>query len=163
MQKQLDEARARAANGDALDFVQPIFGFGLMVGLVVNYPAWGWLVPTLLVCLLWYLRVVALRHRRELLAERAGESICTFARSFPRRSVDTWVLRAVWSTFTDPEVALRADDRMWIEGGDVDWEQVASLAGRYLDRPEASQRLDDADTIADVVHLLDALPRRAAA
>ena len=73
----------------------------------------------------------------------------------------------VWNAFHDPELALRADDRLdadlCIECGDVDWELVASFADRSLDSHEASQRLDEADTIADVVHLLDALPRRAAA
>ena len=57
---------------------------------------------------------------------------------------------------------MRADDRLdadlCIECGDVDWELVASFADRSLDSHEASQRLDEADTIADVVHLLDALP-----
>lgn len=163
MQKQLQEAEARTANGDALDIVDPIFGFGLMVVLVVNFPAWGWLLPALLALLILMER----RRHRELIVERAGESICTFARSFPRRSVDTWVIRAVWNAFHVPDLALRADDRLyedlWIECGDVDWELVASFADRLLDSPEASQRLDEADTIADVVHLLDALPRRAAA
>ena len=159
MQKQLEAAEARAANGDALGLVQPIFGFGLMVGLVVNFPAWGWLLPTLLALVILMER----RRRRELSVERAGESICTFARSFPRRSVDTWVIRAVWNAFQGPELALRADDRLWIECGDVDWELVASFADRSLDGPGASERLDGADTIADVVRLLDALPRRAAA
>ncbi|MCU0864937.1 MAG: hypothetical protein MUC36_14195 [Planctomycetes bacterium] len=163
MQKQLEAAEARAAKGDALDFVPQLFAFGLMVGLVVNFPAWGWLLPALLALM----TVMERRRRRELIKERAGESICTFARSFPRLSVDTWVIRAVWNAFHDPKLALRADDSLdtdlCIECGDVDWELVASFADRSLDSPEASQRLDAADTIADVVRLLDALPRRAAA
>jgi hypothetical protein len=40
----------------------------------------------------------AARKAPALAQARQGESICQFARAFPRRDVDAWVIRAVWET-----------------------------------------------------------------
>src|SRR5471032_295887 len=41
------------------------------------------------------------RRLRALAAQRSGESICDFARSFDARAVDTWVIRAVYEALQD--------------------------------------------------------------
>lgn len=54
-------------------------------------------------------------HLRALAAQRQGESICQFARAFPRRQVDTWVLRAVYESlhgYLGGRLPIRADDRL---------------------------------------------------
>lgn len=41
------------------------------------------------------------RHIKRLAEKRRGESICQFARTFPRREVNTWVIRAVYEALHD--------------------------------------------------------------
>src|SRR5688500_8901926 len=74
-------------------------------GLCLLLGAAGWLVlrhPWVLLAVSALLGLSAFadrgrRHGLRLLStQRAGESLCTFARAFPRRERDGWVLRAVW-------------------------------------------------------------------
>jgi hypothetical protein len=52
-------------------------------------------------------------RQRRLASERAGESICTFARSFNCRETDTWIIRAVFEELGEwVSFPPRADDSL---------------------------------------------------
>lgn len=107
------------------------------------------------------------RRRKRLAAERRGESICTFARSFPRHSVDPWVLRAVHEELgrlLGSSLPPRPTDRFGEEYRmlDEDVEDlivgVADRAGRSLDAPEGNPHDARFETVGDVVRFLSAQP-----
>jgi len=118
--------------------------------------------------------VSAKNHKRKLeaLAEmRSGESICEFARAFERRSVDTWVVRAVYEQVQEllrPSYAnfpVRADDRLKddldIEMDDVEMDlapMVAERTGRLLDRTESNPFFGKLSTVADLVRFFSSQP-----
>lgn len=118
--------------------------------------------------------VSAYNHKRKLatLAEtRSGESICEFARGFERRSVDTWVVRAVYEQVQEllrPSYAnfpVRADDHLkddlGIEMDDVEMDLapvVAERTGRSLDHTESNPFFGRLTTAADLVHFFSAQP-----
>ena len=94
-------------------------------------------------------------HLAHLAAQRQGESICQFARAFPRREVDTWV--------------IRADDRLkqdlWLDDDDLDLdllEEMARLSGRSLERVGDNPWFGRVDRARDLVLFLDRQPRLAA-
>lgn len=112
------------------------------------------------------------KRRLEALAEtRSGESICEFARAFERRSVDTWVVRAVYEQVQEllrPSYAdfpVRADDRLkddlGIEMDDVEMDLapvVAERTGRSLDHTESNPFFDKLSTVADLVRFFSSQP-----
>lgn len=102
-----------------------------------------------------------------LAAERRDESICSFARSFPRRSVDPWVLRAMHEELgrlLGSSLPPRPTDRFCEEYRmlDEDVEDlivgVADRAGRSLDKPEENPHYADIGTVGGLVRFLSAQP-----
>ena len=107
-----------------------------------------------------------MRSLAKLAAERPGESICTFARSFDCRVVDTWIIRAVFEAlqpycqFSGGTMPLRASDLL----GDVlqiDHEELDDLAieiakrvGRSMDRFVENPLFGKVNTVADLVFFL---------
>ena len=102
-----------------------------------------------------------------LASEREGESICTFARSFPRRSVDTWILRAVFEEFQPycplgdgATFPLRATDRIFedlaMDGEDIEDIVVAAAdrSGRSLDSYKRNPYYGRVESVVDVVRFL---------
>jgi hypothetical protein len=60
---------------------------------------------------------------RRIARARAGESICGFARAFDCRSIDTWIIRAVYEEFSGPYPVRASDDLkhdLGIVGEDLD-------------------------------------------
>ncbi len=108
------------------------------------------------------------RRRARLAAGRRGESICTFARSFPRRSVDPWVLRAVYEELhraADSSFPPRSMDPLGLDLGICEVEDVEDLivgvadrVGRSLDAPEDNPHYARIETVGDVVRFLSAQP-----
>ena len=106
--------------------------------------------------------------RARLADERRGESICTFVRSFPRRSVDAWVLRAVYEALdraVGSSFAPRSTDPLdfllgFAEDEDVEdlIVEVADRVGRSLDDPERNPHYGRIATVGDVVRFLSAQP-----
>jgi hypothetical protein len=111
-------------------------------------------------------------HLAHLAAQRQGESICQFARAFPRREVDTWVIRAVYESlhgYFDGRLPIRVDDRLkqdlWLDDDDLDLdllEEMARLSGRSLERVEDNPWFGRVDRARDLVLFLDRQPRLAA-
>lgn len=108
-------------------------------------------------------------HLRALAAQRQGESICQFACAFPRRQVDTWVLRAVYESlhgYLGGRLPIRADDRLKqdlrLDDDDLDLDllaEMARLSGRSLERTEDNPWFDRVTSVRDLVLFLDQQPR----
>lgn len=103
-------------------------------------------------------------HRRvqRIAATRSGESICEFARSFERRQVDPWVIRATYEQLvTTCGFPVRADDHLeqnlWIGDEDLDFEviDIAKRSGRSLDRAEVNPLFGKIATVRDLVLFLN--------
>lgn len=144
------------------------------IALVWAYPIG---VP---IVLLFFLAMAPLwaRDRRRLRAmarARAGESICTFARAFPRRAVDPRVVRAVyeevqrWCTIPGEPLPLRATDRfeedLRVDGDTLEdiVSDIAERSRRSPDRPRKNPYYGKVKTVGDLVYFLSHQPRARAA
>lgn len=128
-----------------------------------------------LVAMCFLVSALATRRMRALAAQRAGESICTFARAFDRRAVDPWVIRAtyeelaLWTHFGGGLLPLRASDRfdkeLGIDGEDVDEMalDIARRTGRSLDGAERNPLYGRVVTVGDLVRFVSWQPRHFAA
>jgi hypothetical protein len=156
--------------------VDHAFGAVVCISVVVGLPCFavwrfGWAgaaVVAAVVALLTSGAVAARREAERRRRERAGDSICTFARAFPRRSVDTVAVRAVWNELLPCySFPLRAGDRLLDDLGmddidlDVPWEELAWRCGRTLVDPEDNPWFGGVETVGDVVRFLSAQPRAA--
>jgi hypothetical protein len=115
------------------------------------------------------------RRIQRLVERRRGESICQFARSFPRRTMDPRVLRAVYTEIGDRMVGkpagfpLRAGDRLdqvcgiYCDELDELGEDLAFVTGRSLEGTRANPYFDRVRTVRDLVMFLHHQPSRQAA
>jgi len=125
----------------ATTIVLLFFGIGF-VALVVCFPLL-WIVIGAIVVLTVVEGTLQNRRLSRLAIERQGESICTFARSFDYRAIDTWILRAVfeelqpWCKSGKRVLPLRAaDDLEQVLG--IDLEDLEELIGDIADRAQRS-------------------------
>lgn len=107
--------------------------------------------------------------KRFLAEVREGESLCTFARSFERRSVDTWILRAVYEEMSRwfPGVPIRRTDR-WADLGieiedlnEILIYDIALRARRSMEGAEHNPLWGEVRTVGDIVAFLEGQPRLA--
>jgi hypothetical protein len=116
------------------------------------------------------------KHFARLMRARAGESICQFARSFDCRSVDTWVVRAVYEelqaglALQGMRLPVRVTDRLQkdlrLDADDLDLllvPDIAQRAGRELSCTQDNPFYGKVTTVGDLVHFLNAQPRLAVA
>ena len=103
---------------------------GFVVWLALDLTRLGFAVGFL--ALLTTLGAWGSYQRRRLAASRPDQSICSFARDFDRRSVDPWVVRAVWEQLQDHSLLtkrgpfpVRAGDRLGKDYG-LDADATAS-------------------------------------
>ena len=85
----------------------------VMIGAPVALLTWAWWPFGLLLagCFAMHWIDSAARTRR-IAAARAGDSICTFARTFERRTIDPWILRATYEELaTSCGFPIRRGDR----------------------------------------------------
>lgn len=102
---------------------------------------------------------------------RVGESICTFARSFDCRAVDTRLIRATFEeirALAMPDFPLRRSDRLAEEFGIVDEDlddlayEIARRAGRSMEDIESNPRYDQGvATVGDLILFLNEQPMAA--
>jgi hypothetical protein len=127
----------------------------------------GWIFAGLLVGTLISLGVLSAFTVRRRLADlavvRQGESICTFARSFGRRAVDTWVIRAVYEELQPycrsvrVTLPLRVTDHLeevlGIDAEELDdvAEDIAHRTGRPLDVCDRNPFYGKVVTVGDLV------------
>ena len=110
------------------------------------------------------------RHFKRMRADRSGESICTFARSFDRRTVDPWIVRAVWDdlqTYVSTggcDFPVRASDvidlDLRVDVGDIDdiADRAAQRAGRSMADTASNPLYGSVRTAGDLVRFLNAQP-----
>ncbi|HEY9401908.1 MAG TPA: hypothetical protein VIQ24_04405 [Pyrinomonadaceae bacterium] len=142
----------------------------VLVCLAISITAF--VVATGLILLVALLGVYDRLRLRRLAERRPGESICTFARSFDRRAVDPWVIRAVYEEFHayfGGTLPVRAADRIE-EDLRMDWEDVDDLlgevalrSGRSLERSESNPFYGQVRNVGDLVLFLMYQPKRGAA
>lgn len=108
---------------------------------------------------------------KTLAGERVDESICTFAKSFDRKQVDTWVIRAVheelqqYVKFSNGTCPLRASDELEkdlnIDPDDIEdaIPIVAQRTGRSLEQTEKNPFFGKIETVGDFVLFINNQPR----
>ena len=138
---------------------------------------WKWPLPTLALSIL-VLVVSAFQNRRRRLhlhamaESRARESICTFVRSLPIRTLDPWVVRAVFEQLQDylrdchMAFPLRHSDRLVedlrIDPDDLDesliWD-IARRSGRRLSNCRANPHYGRVTTVEALIRFFCAQPK----
>lgn len=116
-------------------------------------------------------RFLSERHERWLgtfATSRVGESICGFARDFPRGSVEPVLLRAVYEgvqgQMGDYRVPIRATSLtsdLHLDADDIDevyWD-IADTCGYETEDGEQNPYRGRVKTVADLVHFLQYQPR----
>lgn len=111
---------------------------------------------------------------KEMSRLRHGESICTFARSFDTRHIDTWVIRAAHQELQQllksyvPHFPVRASDSLLedlhMDADDVEdlIAEIASRSGHSLDETESNPFFGNIHTVSDLVLFVNAQPHAAA-
>lgn len=111
------------------------------------------------------------RRLARLAADREGESICSFARSFDCRAVDTWIIRAVFEglqpycRFGRGTLPLRPTDDLEIDlriaPEDLDdlAEDIAYRTGRSLEGGDKNPLCGNVKTVSDLVMFFTHQPR----
>jgi hypothetical protein len=114
------------------------------------------------------------RHLRRVVEARAGESLCTYARTLPIRDLDTWVVRAVFEQLQahigdrQGPIPLRPSDRLRedlkIDPDDLDPDlanEIAERSGRTLSQTDANPYYGRVVTVEDLIRFFCAQPRKA--
>ena len=111
------------------------------------------------------------RRLKSLAAERPNEGICTFSRSFDRKRIDTWIIRAVYEElqfsldYSKGTCPLTASDRfeedLKIESEDLEdlVDIIAQRTGRSLENPENNPYYDKVSTVKDLVLFINYQPK----
>src|SRR5687768_10318551 len=129
---------------------------GGLVWVIVTYPA-VLVIVAILVVLGCLAAIEDNRRARRLAIKRACESICTFVRGFDYRTIDTWIIRAVFEEIRENRFAIRADDRLMedlrIDSDDLDEiaEAVAERTGRPLENVEENPMFEKVRTVRQLV------------
>lgn len=126
-----------------------------------------------LIATLWVWAAFAVRRTKRdfqaLASSREGESICNFARSFDRRTVDTWVIRAVYEELQrivpHEDFPIRASDLLendlLVDTDDLDMLLVPAISartGRTLDAAETNPYWGKVYTAFDLVLFFNGQP-----
>jgi hypothetical protein len=151
------------------------YSFLIIMLVVLIYAGWNRpLVLAVLVALAGYGVFSSWKHRRKLmkLAEyRENESICTFAKAFGRKQVDTWIIRAVheelqkYVKIPNGTCPLSATDNLEndLEIDPDDIEElipiVAQRTGRNLEHTENNPYYGKIVTVGDFVLFINCQPK----
>jgi hypothetical protein len=140
------------------------FGVLLIAGLLA-FPGLIWWPLALALPALVLAATIADRQRcRNIAKARAGESICQFARSFDRKTVDPWVIRAVYEELSN-EFPIRRSDSFYpdlrIDADDQDdyFEVIALRLGRSLENSKDNPWFGKVETVGDFVFALQCQPK----
>jgi len=136
-------------------FYQTPKGFFILAGIAA--------VVTI-VALLWHKKLIKRLNSRE------DVNICTFARSFDCRNVNTWIIRATYEEiqrYLDPKTLppIKASDRLWedlhIEADDAEFiaAAIAKRIGYDLKDTKSNPHYDRVKTVEDLVLFLTNQPR----
>jgi hypothetical protein len=148
----------------------------VMVFLAIGVPTLIWQFPFVLAAFTVYALPAVISNQRQkrrlelMLADRKGLSICQFARSFDRREVDPWVIRAVYVALqgasSQSTLLIIAADQLIFDLGidheDLDTEicdEIAYRTRRSLNDCEHNPLYSKVHTAHDLVHFFNAQPR----
>jgi hypothetical protein len=156
---------------------EKVLGHGFVLLIVGGLGYWIWSQPGILallagmVCFGGFLHWQHNRDLQKPAALRTTESICTFARGFDRKAVDTWIIRAVYEElqayvkYPGGSCPIRAADR-FEKDFHVDPEEmeellpvIAQRTGRSTDDTESNPYFGKVSTIGDLVHFINCQPR----
>lgn len=164
--------RTEAASPGGLLLLAAIVG-GVLAGIVFSSSFRIILASVIALGVVFHL--LEMRRLRRLAAERAGEGLCTFARSFSRPGLDPWVVRATYEELTpwvavgETWVPLRASDRL-DKDLRIDWEDVEDIvkdialrSGRSLQNPERNPLYGRVRTVGELVQFIVLQPPSGAA
>lgn len=130
----------------------------------------------LILAFCFWVTVINKREKRRLegiCSTRDEESICTFARSFSTRHVDTWVIRAAHQEIQQlmksyiPAFPVRASDSLLddlnVDSDDIEdlLVDIAARSGHSLDETEKNPFYGKINTVCDLVLFVNAQPRQA--
>ena len=129
--------------------------------LLLNFQPILITVIEIVVLLIWTSSILDRRFLNRLASGRSAESICTFARSFDCRAVDTWVIRAVYETLQETlawdgfpmRVSDRISNDLRLDDEDLDYvaEVIAERSRRTLRESESNPFLGRVATVRDLV------------
>lgn len=156
----------------------PAYARWTLLVAFVSALLWGiWEKPILLlfIVVIGVLIAIEQRNRRKKFAklsqERKEQSICDFARSFDYRSIDTWVIRAVYEAIQDyvssPGVLIpiKAEDDLTkvleIDDEDLDMDLLVEMlqrTGRSLEDTSRNPYYGKVKTVSDLVYFVNAQP-----
>jgi len=115
------------------------------------------------IVVMWMATLIARRRLNKIASERHEESICTFARSFDCRRIDTRIIRAVYEELqkylkSDCDhfpirAADRIDEDLRIDGEDLSdiMYDIAARAGYDMNKTNNNPLYDKVKTIEDLV------------
>lgn len=151
-----------------LFFVSPAIVFLLTENAYMTFAVLALFAVALFQCM----NQVLEEHYQKLTQNRTNDSICSFARSFDFRNVDTKIIRAVYEELQDylpnspHPFPIRAQDNLFddlrLDEDDLDLdivEAVARRTGRSLDNYEDNPHYRKATTVGGLVMFFDAQPR----
>jgi hypothetical protein len=105
-------------------------------------------------------------RRLQIMAQRQGESICTFVRAFDCRAFDTWVLRATYEQLTEcVGFPVRPGDRLVedlaIASEDLNdlAEEIGRAAGRSMQDTADNPWFGQVNTVAEACDFMMCQPR----
>lgn len=134
---------------------------GLIYYVVVNL--WVRLGFVVFILFTTALNYQSIRRLRQLAESRSNESICTFARAFNYRQIDTWIIRAVYeqlqplASTSNAPFPLRPEDRLSEDFGIVDEDlddladEIAQRTGRRWENCEQNPYYGNVRTVGDLV------------
>lgn len=109
----------------------------------LHTPVFGAALTGIILLGLWEMRRDSRRRERfvrQRATETTGDEICRFARNFDRRTIDPWVVRAVyeeladWMSEPDAPFAPRATDHLFrdlrLDEDDLDLDMVPAICAR---------------------------------
>lgn len=137
-----------------------------------QYPLISGLFFGAVAALHWHHQRGIRHHLRMLATSRAGESICAFARAIDCRTLDTWIVRAVYEEIQDhlspafPTFPVRWTDRLVedlrIDPDAMDEElamDISERTGRDLRNSDANPLFGKVKTVRDLVLFFHAQPK----
>ena len=153
--------------------------FAIIVGLRANDLQTNMAIALLVIFIAVFIVVGGVKQTRarnkmlsEVAAARHDQSICEFAREFDPRTVDTWVIRAVYEQLQHyledvvPKFPLHADDLLLdhivADPDDLDLDLVSEIAqrtGRSLDGAQQNPFYDRVTTVRGLVLFFNAQPK----
>lgn len=150
---------------------------GLLASLwfaLTSHALLAFTIGVLLAALFWWSHVEYRRKAAAVVhvcALRHGESICEFAREFDTRSVDTWVIRAVYEQLQHhlehiaPQFPVRSSDRLsedlLIDDDELDMGlalEIEQRTRRSLNDSSSNPYFGKVRTVGDLVHFFNAQP-----